>query len=79
MENSEIVVYSPEAAASAGEKVETHSATVEVAPEKEQTNPEKLSQGLRVGLLAFGSVMGVLLILYLTVRILQKFDVDAKG
>jgi hypothetical protein len=79
MENSEIVVYGPEAAAPAGEKVAPHSSRVEVVPEKEQTTPEKLSQGLRVGSLAFGSVMGVLLMLYLTVRILQKFDVDEKG
>ncbi len=79
MENSERVVYSPEAAAPAGEKVETRSATVHVVPEKETTNPEMLSQGVHVGLLAFGSVMGVLLILYLMVRILQKFDVDEKG
>lgn len=42
-------------------------------------NSELLTQGFKVGLTAFGSVMGVLFILYLTVRILQKFDVDVKG
>lgn len=42
-------------------------------------NSELLISGLKVGLTAFGSVMGVLMILYLSVRILQKFDVDEKG
>lgn len=34
--------------------------------------------GVKVGLTAFGSVMGVLMILYVMVRILQKFDSEKK-
>ncbi len=42
------------------------------------TNPELLTIGFKTGLTAFCSVMGVLLILYVMVRILQKFDTGAE-
>lgn len=42
-------------------------------------NMQLLNDGVKVGLTAFASVMGVLALLYVFVRILQKFDVDDKG
>lgn len=42
------------------------------------TNSAMLILGVKVGLTAFGSVMGVLMILYVMVRILQKFDSEKK-
>jgi len=40
------------------------------------SNYTMLNAGFKTGLTAFCSVMGVLLILYVMVRILQKFDSD---
>ena len=42
-------------------------------------NMQLLNDGVKVGLTAFASVMGVLALLYFFVRILKKFDVDDKG
>jgi len=40
---------------------------------------ELLIQGTKIGLTAFVSVMGVLALLYVFVRMLQKFDTDDKA
>ena len=49
------------------------------AEEVDMDNMQLLNDGVKVGLTAFASVMGVLALLYFFVRILQKFDVDDKG
>ncbi len=42
-------------------------------------NMQLLNDGIKVGLTAFVSVMGVLCLLYVFVLILKKFDVDEKA